>query len=108
MAGLFDLLNKSGDHHHSHGIVHTMIEGAIVGGVAALLAHLVAGGMGEIVQKWQDGQPHKVDPSDLRSILGEDKLNAIAQSSGLSPEDVLKHLSDHLPGAALSHAQTAA
>ena len=102
MSDLHDRLGQSGDHHHSHGIIHTMIEGALIGGVAALLAHLASNGMSEIVQKWQDGQHHPVGTDDLKSILG-DKISAISEKTGLSADDTLKYLSAHLPGAAKSH-----
>jgi len=75
----------------------------VIGGVAALLAHLVSNGMGEVVQKWQDGEHHGIDPNALKDALGPEKLQQIAQSSGLSTDDVLKQLADHLPGAAKSH-----
>jgi uncharacterized protein YidB (DUF937 family) len=103
MSDLHNKLAQSGDHHHSHGIIHMMIEGAMIGGVAALLGHLAAKGMGEMVDKWQEGHPH-VDASALGNALGADKLQAIAQNAGLSVEDTLKFLSTHLPGAAKSHA----
>lgn len=103
MSDLHHKLSQSGDHHHSHGIVHTMIEGAMIGGVAALLTHLVSNGMGELVERWQAGQHnHPVDPNQLGSALG-DKLGVIAQQTGLSPDDALKYLSQHLPGAAKAH-----
>ena len=35
MSLLQDKLAQSGDHHHSHGIIGMMIEGAVIGGVAA-------------------------------------------------------------------------
>ena len=55
------------------------------------------------MQKWQDGEHHGIDPNTLKDALGPEKLQQIAQSSGLSVEDTLKHLADHLPGAAKSH-----
>lgn len=94
-----------GDHGHSHGIVHTMIEGAMIGGVAALLAHLVSKGMGEAVAKWQAGHPHVVSADELSGLLGEDKIAAIAKATGIDPSEVAQHLADHLPGAALTHAK---
>ncbi len=103
MSLLQDKLTQGGDHHHSHGIIHMMIEGAMIGGVAALLTHLVSNGMSDVVSKWQDGQHHSIDPNALRDALGPDKLAQIAQSAGLSVDDTLKHLADHLPGAAKSH-----
>ncbi|MGN6207775.1 hypothetical protein [Asticcacaulis sp.] len=45
MSDLHAKLAQSGDHHHSHGIIHMMIEGALIGGVTALLAHLVSNGL---------------------------------------------------------------
>ena len=103
MSLLHDKLSQGGDHHHSHGIIHMMIEGAVIGGVAALLAHLVSNGMGEVVEKWQDGHHHPIDTNALADALGPDKLQQIAQSAGLSVDDTLKHLASHLPGAAKSH-----
>lgn len=102
MSDLHHRLKQSGDHHHSHGIIHMMIEGALIGGVTALLAHLVSNGMSHVVEKWQDGHHHAVGPDDLKDILG-DKLSAISEKTGLSMEDTLKYLADHLPGAAKSH-----
>lgn len=103
MSDLHSKLAQSGDHHHSHGIVHMMIEGAMIGGVAALLTHLVSNGMSHVVDKWQEGEHHGIDPSALGNILGADKLQAIASRTGLSVDDTLKYLSEHLPGAAKSH-----
>ena len=103
MSALQDKLSQSGDHHHSHGIIGMMIEGAVIGGVAALLAHLVSNGMEDVVSKWQDGQHHPVDTNALADALGPEKLQQIAQSSGLSVDDTLKNLAAHLPGAAKSH-----
>lgn len=103
MSDLHNKLAQGGDHHHSHGIIHMMIEGALIGGVTALLAHLVSNGMSEVVDKWQAGQHnHPVDPGALRNALG-DKLNTIAQQTGLSVDDTLRYMSEHLPGAAKSH-----
>ena len=103
MSDLHNKLAQAGDHHHSHGIIGMMIEGALIGGVSALLAHLVANGMSHIVDKWQDGQHHPIDASSLGDILGQDKIQAIAQRTGLSVDDTVKFLSEHLPGAAKSH-----
>ena len=102
MSELHDKLAQSGDHHHSHGIVHMMIEGALIGGVAALLAHLVSNGMEQVVNKWQEGESHAIAPDELKAILG-DKMSAIAAKTGLSVDDTAKYLAQHLPGAAKSH-----
>jgi uncharacterized protein YidB (DUF937 family) len=102
MSELHDKLKQSGDHHHSHGIVHMMLEGALIGGVTALLAHLVSNGMSHVVDKWQDGQHHPISADDLKAILG-DKLGAIAEKTGLSADDAAGYLAQHLPGAAKKH-----
>ena len=103
MSDLHSKLAQTGDHHHSHGIIHMMIEGAMIGGVAALLAHLVSNGMEHVVNKWQDGEHHGIDVEQLKSVLGADKLGAIAEKTGLSIDDAAKYLSQHLPGAAKKH-----
>ena len=102
MSDLHDKLAQSGDHHHSKGIIGMMIEGAMIGGVAALLTHLVSSGMSDVVDKWQSGQHHPVDPNQLAAALG-DKLQTISNQTGLSTNDTLAYLSQHLPGAAKSH-----
>ncbi len=102
MSELHDKLAQSGDHHHSHGIIHMMVEGALIGGVAALLAHLVSNGMEHVVSKWQDGEHHAIGADDLKNILG-DKMSAIAEKTGLSVDDTAKYLAQHLPGAAKKH-----
>jgi uncharacterized protein YidB (DUF937 family) len=103
MSDFHAKLAQSGDHHHSHGIIHMMIEGALIGGVTALLAHLVSNGLSHVVDKWQDGEHHAIDADQLKSILGADKLAAIAEKTGLSVDDAAKYLSQHLPGAAKKH-----
>jgi uncharacterized protein YidB (DUF937 family) len=103
VSELHTKLAQSGDHHHSHGIIHMMIEGALIGGVTALLAHLVSNGLSHVVDKWQEGEHHAIDADQLKSILGADKLSAIAEKTGLSVDDAAKYLSQHLPGAAKKH-----
>lgn len=103
MSDLHTKLARSGDHHHSHGIVHMMIEGALIGGVTALLAHLVSNGMSHVVDKWQGGEHHGISGDDLAAILGPDKLAAIAEKTGLPVDDAAKYLAQHLPGAAKKH-----
>ena len=43
------------------------------------------------------GQNKPIAPGDLANALGADQINAIASQSGLSPDDLLKGLSQYLP-----------
>lgn len=74
--------------------------GAAAGGIGALQQVLAQAGLGEQVNSWigtGDNQP--VSASQLISALGgaDSPLASLAQSAGLSQEDVASHLSEGLP-----------
>ena len=58
----------------------------IVGAVAGILARMIS-----------PGPNKKIAPGDLADALGADQINSLSAQSGLSRDDLLSGLSQHLP-----------
>ena len=70
----------------------------ISGGLGDLLKQLQQGGQGEAANSWVSNGPNKqIAPGDLASALGADQINSLMSQSGLSREELLSGLSQHLP-----------
>jgi uncharacterized protein YidB (DUF937 family) len=69
------------------------------GGLGDLLNQLQKGGQGEVANSWVGkGENKAIAPGDLANALGSDQIDAIASQAGLSRDDLLKGLSQYLPG----------
>ena len=69
------------------------------GGLQGILSAFEQNGMGHIAQSWVgDGENHPVSPDQVQTAFGDDKVQAIADQTGLPKEDVLSHLAQMLPG----------
>jgi uncharacterized protein YidB (DUF937 family) len=67
--------------------------------LGGLLDKLQKGGLGDVAKSWiGSGQNQPVSPSQLGPALGPDIIKTLAQRSGLSEEEITKHLSQILPG----------
>jgi uncharacterized protein YidB (DUF937 family) len=82
--------------------------GGLLGGAAA--GSVLSGGLGNIIKELQDsghgrvahswvgtGPNEEIAPTDLANALGSDTLNTLSRQSGLSVNDLLAGLSQHLP-----------
>ena len=70
----------------------------ISGGLGDLLKQLQQGGQGETANSWVSNGPNKqIAPGDLASALGADQINSLMSQSGLSRDELLSGLSQHLP-----------
>jgi uncharacterized protein YidB (DUF937 family) len=70
----------------------------ISGGLGDLLKQLQQNGHGDTANSWVSPGPNKsISPNDLASALGADQINALASQSGMSRDDLLAGLSQHLP-----------
>jgi uncharacterized protein YidB (DUF937 family) len=68
------------------------------GGLNDLLKQFQEGGHGEVANSWIGSGPNKeISPKDLAGALGTDQINALMAHSGMSQEDLLNGLSQHLP-----------
>jgi uncharacterized protein YidB (DUF937 family) len=69
------------------------------GGLGDLLGQLQKGGQGEVANSWVGkGENKAIAPGDLANALGADQIDAIASQAGMSRDDLLKGLSQYLPG----------
>jgi uncharacterized protein YidB (DUF937 family) len=70
----------------------------ISGGLGDLLKQFQQAGHGETANSWVSPGPNKqISPGDLASALGADQINGLMSQSGLSREELLNGLSQHLP-----------
>jgi len=75
----------------------------ISGGLGDLLKQLQQSGHGETASSWVSQGPNKqISPNDLASALGADQINSLMSQSGLSRQELLDGLSQHLP-AVINH-----
>ncbi len=68
------------------------------GGFNNLLSSLTNGGLAEQVKSWiGTGGNQAVSGQQVADALGSDKMEQLAQSTGLSQNDVADHLAQQLP-----------
>jgi uncharacterized protein YidB (DUF937 family) len=73
--------------------------GGLLGGLGGLVDKLQKGGLGNVVNSWiGQGQNQPVSPNQLGPALGPQIIKALAARSGLSEEELVKQLSQVLPG----------
>lgn len=70
----------------------------ISGGLGDLLKQFQDSGHGDAANSWVSPGPNKqISPNDLGRALGADQINALASQTGLSRDELLEGLSQHLP-----------
>jgi uncharacterized protein YidB (DUF937 family) len=68
------------------------------GGLGDLLKQFQQSGHGEAASSWVSPGPNKqIAPGDLANALGADQIQSMMSQSGLSREELLTGLSQHLP-----------
>jgi uncharacterized protein YidB (DUF937 family) len=95
-GGIGDLL-KSG----LGGLLAGGGAGSIIsGGLGDLLKQFQQSGQGDTANSWVSSGPNKpISPNDMASALGADQINTLTSQTGLSREELLSGLSQHLPDA---------
>lgn len=93
-GGLGDLL-KGG----LGGLLAGGAAGSVIsGGLGDLLKQFQQSGHGETANSWVSSGPNKqIAPNDLASALGADQINMLTSQTGLSRDELLEGLSQHLP-----------
>jgi uncharacterized protein YidB (DUF937 family) len=93
-GGLGDLL-KTG----LGGLLAGGAAGSVLsGGLADLLRQFQQSGQGAAANSWVGNGPnHPISSDDLAKALGADQINTLMAHSGLSRDDLLAGLSQHLP-----------
>jgi uncharacterized protein YidB (DUF937 family) len=70
------------------------------GGLGDLLKQFQQSGQGDVAKSWVGSGPNKaISSDDLAKALGADQINTLVQQTGLSRQDLLAGLSQHLPDA---------
>jgi uncharacterized protein YidB (DUF937 family) len=70
----------------------------ISGGLGDLLKQFQQSGQGDAANSWVSSGPNKqIAPGDLASALGADQINMLTSQTGLSRDELLSGLSQHLP-----------
>jgi uncharacterized protein YidB (DUF937 family) len=70
----------------------------ISGGLGDLLKQLQQNGQSETANSWvSPGANKAISPGDLASALGADQISSLMSQSGLSRDELLSGLSQHLP-----------
>lgn len=95
-GGLGDLLKGS-----LGGLLAGGAAGSILsGGLSDLLKQMQQSGQGETANSWVgNGENKPIAPDDLANALGADQINTLTAHTGLSREQLLAELSQHLPDA---------
>jgi uncharacterized protein YidB (DUF937 family) len=71
----------------------------ISGGLGDLLKQFQQSGHGDTANSWVSPGPNKqIAPGDLANALGADQISSLMSQSGLSRDELLNGLSQHLPG----------
>jgi uncharacterized protein YidB (DUF937 family) len=93
-GGLGDLL-KGG----LGGLLAGGAAGSVIsGGLGDLLKQFQQSGHGDTANSWVSPGPNKqIAPGDLANALGADQINSLMSQSGMSRDELLAGLSQHLP-----------
>jgi uncharacterized protein YidB (DUF937 family) len=68
------------------------------GGLAGLLQRFESAGLGQVVQSWITTGPNQaISPAQVTQAMGDEHMQSLAQSAGISTQDVATHLSTLLP-----------
>jgi uncharacterized protein YidB (DUF937 family) len=71
---------------------------ALNGGLRNLVSDMQQNGQGGAVQSWVGNGPNQaISPADLAKALGSDDIDAVAKQTGMSRDQLLAQLSQHLP-----------
>ena len=80
-------------------VISAVLAKTNLGDLNGLVDQLRSGGLGAQVGSWLgQGQNLPVSPDQLRGALSQEQLGHIAQQLGIPADQVLKMLSQHLPG----------
>ena len=72
--------------------------GILSGGLSDLVKQLQQSGLHEEANSWIGSGPNKaIAPNDLANALGTDQIDHMMEHSGLSRDELLEGLSQHLP-----------
>jgi uncharacterized protein YidB (DUF937 family) len=69
------------------------------GGLGDLLKQFQQNGHGDVAGSWVSNGPNKeISPSTLSQVLSPEQIKTISDMTGMSPDELMKTLSQQLPG----------
>ena len=72
--------------------------GGSAGGVQGLVEKFTAGGLGDVAKSWVGtGDNHPVSADQVRSALGDDEVQRVADTAGVSKDEAASGLAALLP-----------
>jgi uncharacterized protein YidB (DUF937 family) len=102
--GLFDSLQSlvgGGAGGDAQQALSGALDNSSVGGVSGIMGMLQQSGLGAQVASWVPGGDHApISADQIQSALGNEQVQALASQFGVQPDQLLAHLSEHLPGLA--------
>lgn len=76
-----------------------MLGDSKAGGINGLIESFTKNGLGDIISSWvSTGKNLPVSADQITQVLGQGKISQLASQTGLSKDDITKHLSSILPG----------
>ena len=98
-SGLKDAL-KQGEAAAIPAMVSAALSKTDLGGLQGVIASLQQGGLNDQVRSWLgNGTNLPVTPDQLKTALGNEKVQQLASQLGLPVDQVLNLLAEHLPAA---------
>ena len=94
-----------GDCADPAGLVRVLLGsiGSEQGGLVGLTQLFREQGLGDVVDSWVgNGVKHPLSARQVREVLGDERLAALGQATGLAPETVVSRLAACLPQAVSS------
>lgn len=74
--------------------------GALSGGLSDLLKQFQNTGQGDVAKTWVGTGPNRaISQDDVARAIGDDNIDALARHAGVSRDELLAGLSQHLPNA---------
>jgi uncharacterized protein YidB (DUF937 family) len=68
------------------------------GGIEGIAQEFQKQGLGDMMQSWIGGGTNQaITPEQVHQVLGEEKINQMAQRAGIAPGEVSQHLANGLP-----------
>ena len=72
--------------------------GILSRGLGDLLKQFQQNGQGDVAKSWVGSGPNQqISPSALSQVLSEDQIKMITQMTGMSPDELMKAISQQLP-----------
>ena len=96
--GVMGQLSGGKEQNNLLGAVAQLLNSSNIGGLGGLAQLFDKQGKGDIMQSWISKQQNRsISPDELQGVLGQERVQQVAQTAGVSEQDASRGLSDLLP-----------